>query len=90
MTTTTKRDYRPCPRRCGVDIRDHHSPTLVTGRCDAGPMPVADMIEWLEARGVGQPGFPTVAEAIADFHGWSETALEALYDEMHGATPQHN
>lgn len=81
----TKRNYMPCPRQCGVDVRDHHSSDLVNGRCDTGLMPLDDMIEWLEARGVGQPGYFTVAEAISELYGKTEDELEAIYAKMHGS-----
>ena len=48
--------YISCPRQCGVDVRGHWSSSLVNGGCDTGPMGLDDMVEWFEARGVGQPG----------------------------------
>jgi len=29
-----RRDYMACPRRCGVDVRDHQSSDLIDGECD--------------------------------------------------------
>lgn len=74
----------PCPRNCGVDVRNHHSSGSVNGGCDTGPMPVADMHDWFAARGVGQPGFLPMADAIAEHYGKTEDELNEVYDAMHG------
>lgn len=77
--------YMSCPRRCGVDVRAHHSTDVVNGGCDTGPMAIADMVEWFEARGVGQPGYYMVSEAIREFYGKTEGELEEIYDSMCGS-----
>lgn len=78
--------YMSCPRNCGIDVRAHHSSDLVNGGCDTGPMGVANMVEWFEARGVGQPGCYTMTEALAEFYGKSEDEMDKMYDDMCGST----
>jgi len=80
MTTT----LIPCPRACGIDIRNHHSTDTVNGRCDTGPMSLDDMWDWFRMRGADQPGFMTTAELIAKHYGKTLVELEEDYAAICG------
>jgi hypothetical protein len=82
---TDRQTYMSCPRRCGIDVRDHHSTALVNGGCDTGPMGLDEMTAWFEARGVGQPDGYTMEEAIREHYGKTEAEMDADYAAMHGS-----
>ena len=68
-----------CPRRCGKDVRDHHSSDQINERCDTGLMSLDAMTEWFTARGAGRPRMITTWAALAEHYGKSEAELDALY-----------
>lgn len=67
-----------CPRQCGKDVREHHSTDLVNGGCDTGPMPLEDMITWLDERGA-EPGSPVTEQLIAEHYGKTREELDEWY-----------